>query len=110
MKTLQELYEEVIASDEMKTEFSESTKTEEDVMAFLKKYDCPASMDELKDLLKEKMAEGSGELNAEDLKQVAGGKTVDPALQIAVTILAFGGCVTQSLYEGKFDSKDCFLS
>ena len=111
MKSLQELYNEVIASEEMKTEFLECGKTQEATAEFLKKYDCTASVDELKAFLNEKMTAESGELSEEELKQIAGGtKSSKITADLLVTLLAFGGCVTQSLYVGKFDDEDCLLS
>lgn len=113
MKTLQELYDEVIASEEIKTEFLECANTEEDVTAFLKKYDCPASVDELKAFLNEKVTEESQKMSEEELQQIAGGqeqKTSHIVSNVVVTLLAFGGCVTQSLYVGKFNRPDCFLN
>ena len=92
MKSLQELYDEVIASEEMKTEFLECWKTEEDTAEFLKKYDCTASVDELKAFLNEKMTAETKELNKEELKQVAGGAK---AVDVLITVLAFAGCVTK---------------
>ena len=112
MKTLQELYDEIIVSEELKTEFYESAKTKEDAEAFLRKYGCAASVDELKEFLNEKVYAESKSMSEEELKQVAGGgeKTSKIVSNIVVTLLAFGGCVTQSFYEGSLNSKDCFLS
>ena len=111
MKTLQELYDEVIASEELRTEFLECSKTEETAQGFLKKYDCPSSVDELKEFLNEKMITDSQQLNEEQLKLIAGGdKTSKVVSNVVVTLLAFGGCVTQSLYVGTLNSPDCFLS
>lgn len=94
MKSLQELYDEVIASEEMKTEFLECGKTEEGTAEFLKKYDCSASVDELKAFLNEKMTAETKELSEEELKQIAGGAKAVDAL---ITVLAFAGCVTKSI-------------
>ena len=105
MKSLQELYDEVIASEEMKAEFLECGKTEEDTAGFLKKYGCTASVDELKVFLNEKMTEKTKELSEEELKQIAGGTK---AADVVITVLAFGGCVTKSLYV-VFDERDCLM-
>ena len=111
MKTLQELYDEIFASEELRTEYYESTKTEEAFAAFLKKYDCSASLDEVKEFLNEKVAEAK-EMTDDELRQIAGGgrKTSSIVSNLVVTILAFGGCVTQSLYIGKLDDPDCFVN
>ena len=111
MKTLQELYDDIFTSEELRTEYYESTKSEEAMVAFLRKYDCPASIDEVKEFLNEKLNAESGEMSDVELKQIAGGtKTSAIISNIAVTILAFGGCIAQSLYIGKLDDEDCFLS
>ena len=103
MKSLQELYDEVIASEEMKAEFLECGKTEEGTVGFLKKYDCAASVDELKAFLDEKMIAKTEELSDEELKQIAGGvKTAD----VVITILAFAGCVTKSI-DTIIGQEDC---
>ena len=67
MKTLQELYKEVIASDELKQEFMEAAKDKENgqknVEEFLKKHECDATFDELKTFLVDKSDE---ELDEDD--------------------------------------------
>ena len=105
MKSLQELYDEVIASEEMKAEFLECGKTEEGTAEFLKKYDCTASVDELKDFLNEKMTAKANELSEEELKQIAGGTK---AADVVITVLAFGGCAAKSVYV-VFDERDCLM-
>ena len=103
MKSLQELYDEVIASEEMKNEFLECGKTEEGTAEFLKKYDCTASVDELKVFLTETMTAKAKELSEEELKQIAGGVKVE---DVVITVLAFGGCVTKSIGV-VFNEGDC---
>ena len=72
MKTLNELYTEVTASDALKAEFL-ALKTPEDIVAFAKKNGCDATLDDIKAFFEEKQ-KSSGELNEEELEQVAGGK------------------------------------
>ena len=74
MKTLNELYAEVIASDALKTEFL-ALKTPEEIVAFAKKNGCDATLDDIKTFFEEKQ-KASGELSEEELEQVAGGKSV----------------------------------
>ena len=73
MKTLQELYTEVIASDALKAEFL-ALKTPEDIVAFAAKHGCEATLDDIKAFFQEKQ-NAEGELSEDDLEQVAGGKT-----------------------------------
>ena len=75
MKTLNELYAEVIASDSLKAEFL-ALKTPEEIVAFAKKYGCDATLDDIKTFFEEKQ-KSSGELSEEDLEQVAGGKSAN---------------------------------
>ena len=72
MKTLEELYNEVMASDELKKEFC-SLKPEE-VEGFAEKHGCKATFDEIKTFLTEKSS-SFGELSDEEIEQVSGGKT-----------------------------------
>ncbi len=74
MKTIEELYNEVMASEELKKEFL-SLKPEE-VEGFAEKYGCKATLDEIKAFLTEKSA-AAGELSDEEIEQVAGGKGAD---------------------------------
>ena len=72
MKTIEELYNEVISSEELKKEFI-SLKPEE-VEGFAEKHGCKAALDEIKAFLTEK-SKGSGELSDSEIEQVAGGKS-----------------------------------
>lgn len=76
MKTLQELYNEVMNSDALKTEFLTLT-TPEQVVAFVEKNGCPATLEEIKSFLKEQPA-AAGELSDEKLAMVAGGAVFTP--------------------------------
>ena len=73
MKTLDELYTEVMNSEELKNEFL-TLKAPEDVVAFAAKHGCTATLDEIKAFFEEK-AQAAGELSEDDLAQVAGGKS-----------------------------------
>ena len=72
MKTLDELYAEVMNSEELKNEFL-TLKTPEDIVTFAAKHGCTATLDEIKAFFEEK-AKASGELSEDELAQVAGGK------------------------------------
>ncbi len=72
MKTLQALYEEVKASDDLKKALAEAVKAGK-VMDFLKANDCDATYDELKEFVAEKAAQDRPiELSEDELKKVAG--------------------------------------
>ena len=70
MKTLQELYAEIVGSDELKKVFSEAAKDGK-VTEFLKAQGCEATEEEISVFLKEKADQ---ELSDDELDSVAGGK------------------------------------
>ena len=76
MKTLQELYNEVMNSDTLKTEFLALT-TPEQVVAFAEKNGCPATLEEIKSFFEEQSA-AAGELSDEKMAMVAGGAVFTP--------------------------------
>ena len=86
MKTIEELYNEVMASEDLKKEFL-ALKPEE-VEGFAEKYGCKATLDEIKSFLTEKSS-ASFELSDEEIEQVAGGKTADVG-EILLSIFTYG--------------------
>ena len=91
MKTLNELYTEVMNSEELKNEFL-TLKAPEDVVAFAAKHGCTATLDEIKAFFEEK-AKAAGELSEDDLAQVAGGKSASWGEGIFSTLTVGLGCV-----------------
>ena len=76
MKTIQELYGEVIASDELKQAFVEAMKanTLED---FLKENGCEATAEEVKEFIETKSGEDAPiELSDSEIKHVAAGSGI----------------------------------
>ncbi len=71
MKTLNELYSEVLASEELQNEL-QTLKTPEEVVAFVAKHGCDSTADDIKAFFVEKQ-KASGEISEEDLEQIAGG-------------------------------------
>ena len=86
MKTLEELYNEVLASEELKKEFL-SLKSEE-VEGFVAKYGCEASLDEIKAFFEGKKNQ-AGALSDEELDQIAGGKSAS-GLEALYSTLSVG--------------------
>ncbi len=110
MKTLEELYKEVMASDELKKEFAEAAKTKDGIDAWLKKHECSATFDELCAFLKEK---SDGEMKDDDVDAVAGGKTTagNIATDVLCSVITFTiACDYVAIQsEKKYDSaKQCF--
>ncbi|MBQ7656869.1 MAG: hypothetical protein IJS41_10235 [Clostridia bacterium] len=85
MKTLQELYKEIIASEELKTAFVEAAKAGKTV-EFLKAQGCEATTEELAVFLKSQ----TGKLSDEELDNVAGGKCSGQSVDILVSIRGWG--------------------
>ena len=93
MKTIQELYNEVLKNEELKKAFSEAVqnKTVED---FLKSHGCEASMEDVGAFLKEQQAK-TGEVADNELDNVAGGCNGVEALN---SIASFGiACVVEAI-------------
>lgn len=100
MKTIEELYNEVMASDELKKEFL-ALKPEE-IEGFAEKHGCKATLDEIKAYISAKNS-AQGEVSDDELEQVAGGKGIDQDEGVISVITAGIGCVAkviQSLIEG----------
>ena len=100
MKTLQDLYKEVIASEELKKEFMEAAQDEKEgrkkVEEFLKKNGCDATFEDLKKFFEEKSKD---ELGEEELEAVAGGKA-SGAQYAAVSIFGMGaGCAVLGIVD-----------
>lgn len=77
MKTVQELYTEVLASDELKKTFVEAMKADK-LGDFLKAHDCEATAEEVQEFVETKAAEDAPiELDDDELKAIAGGSFID---------------------------------
>ena len=93
MKTLQELYNEVIQSDELKKEFLEAGKNGK-AEEFIKAHGCDATMDEIKAFFK-KQTKADKEISVDELENVAGGTCNDATGgEIVLSILSLSiGCM-----------------
>lgn len=78
MKTLEELYAEVMASEEKRLGFLKIAEDQAALEGFLKDNGCEASYEELVAFLKEKTS-GAKELSDDELEAVAGGKNTGSA-------------------------------
>ena len=96
MKTIEELYKEVMASEELKKEFL--TLKPEEVEGFAKKNGCEATFADINAFLEEK-AKAEGELSDDELDQVAGGKSVD-GMEVTISIATLGfGCAAGAIFS-----------
>ena len=76
MKTLQELYKEILQSDELKKAFVEAVKTDS-VKDFLEAQGCDSTLEEANEFLKAKAEEDNPlELSKENLDLIAGGTLI----------------------------------
>ena len=76
MKTIQELYSEIMANDEMKKAFVESMKAGK-LEDFLKAHGCEATEEEVKEFVETKAASDAPiELSDDELKHVAAGSGI----------------------------------
>lgn len=91
MKTMEELYQEVLGSDELKGAFAQAV-SEGRIEEFLKENGCEASPEEVKAFLQEKQAK-EGELSEAELDAVSGGcDTMDASVTIhaSASVVEFG--------------------
>ena len=76
MKTVQELYGEIIASDELKRDFVEAMKAD-GLEDFLKAHGCEATKEEVKEFVETKAAgDDPIELSDDELRHVAAGSVI----------------------------------
>ena len=76
MKTIQALYDEIMASHELKEKFIEAAKAGKQE-AFLKEHGCDATLEEVAAFLKEK-GEQDAPLSLNELENSAGGGCTPP--------------------------------
>ncbi len=73
MKSLQELFDQIMASDDLKKQYSQSAKNGT-LLDFVKSLGTETTLDEIKDFIKEKMSQDAS-LSLDDMEAVAGGST-----------------------------------
>ena len=94
MKTLKELHNEIISSEELKKAFMEAAKAGK-ALEFIKAHGCETTEEELKDFLSKQ----SGELSDEELDNAAGGGCNGAtAVETALSVCTVGfACVCQAI-------------
>ena len=99
MKNLQELYTEIMGSDELKKAFVEAGKSGK-VMDFLKANGCEATAEDIKAFLKDKADQ---QLSDAELDSVAGGAcNQETETETLLSIASAGiGCLTMVLGSAK---------
>ena len=97
MKTLQELYSEITANDELKKAFAEAAKDNK-IVEFAKEHGVETSVDEIKTFL-EAQAKNEKELSPDDLETAAGGKRIRPGASYHERIKHCHGDVNGPLHQ-----------
>jgi len=98
MKTLQELYNEIIANDGLKNAFVEAAKDNK-VVEFAKEHGVDTTLDEIKAFLKEQTQADNKELTPEEMENAAGGtcnKRTDKERQFSIFTIGVG-CAFEAL-------------
>ncbi len=101
--TLQEMYDKVMASEELKKSFAEAAQDKEKLTEWLRANGSDATVEQVAEFLKAKQA--SGEVSDEELENVAGGIDNCGHGTFSVFTLAIG-CAIES--EVKSTAEDCF--
>ena len=100
MKTLQELYSEIIASEELKAAFAEAAKSGK-TAEFLKAQGVEATAEELAAFLKSRPG---GELSDEELDNVAGGCSETTGKEAAMSVATGGiACAVVAVISSSTD-------
>lgn len=108
--TIEALYKEIIASDELKSAFVEAAKAQK-LGDFLKAQGCEATEAEVVDFLKS-LQKGEGELADDELNSVAGGCDAEEAIysMTVVICIAFAAISAEDpVSENKDDWGDKLL-
>jgi len=94
MKTVQEFYSEIMASDELKKAFAAVAQSEEGIVAFAKEHGVDTTLDEIKAFLKEQTQNENKELAPEEMENAAGGTcNENTKWEVVLSIAGFGfGC------------------
>ena len=72
MKTLETLYQEILASDELKKDLAQAAQSPETLETWVRGQGCDATLEQVKAFLEEKQAQ-TGELSDDELATAAGG-------------------------------------
>lgn len=101
--TIEALYKEIIASDELKAAFAEAVKAQK-LDEFLKSQGCDAAGAEIMDFLKS-LRKGEGELADDELNSVAGGCNSTEAIY-SMTVAFCIGFAIMSAVDPVSENKD----
>ena len=98
MKTIQELYSEIMGNQELKAKFIEAAKAGKQE-TFLKEHGCEATLEEVAAFLKAK-SEEDAPLSVDELENSAGGGCSKKNEEITISVCTFGvGCAFQAIHS-----------
>ena len=112
MKTLETLYQEVLASNELKKSLAEAAKPPEALAEWVRAQGCEATAEEILAFLKEKQ-EKAGELTDDELENAAGGCDAGEAITSVFTVgiacagMAILSAMSDSYRRGSNDTLLC---
>ncbi len=110
--TLQEIYDKVMASDELKKSFAEAAQDKGKLEAWLKANGSDATVEQVGEFLKSKSGQTSGEVSDDELESVAGGSsslgvTFDTVFSVGTFGMGCAGLAIASEAAGD-SASDCF--
>ena len=97
MKTLQELYTEIAANDDLKKAFAEAAKNN-NVVDFAKSRGVETTLDEIRTFLEEK-AKTDKELSNDELENAAGGSCIVPNPESVQSMITASLCNNEPVYS-----------
>lgn len=103
MKTIKELYDEIMASEEMKEELAAAGSDREALEAFLAKHQCSSNREEFLAFVKER-SESIRELNPDELSAAAGGINITV---IGASLIMPANCALCSVCVQAFTEDNC---
>ena len=99
MKSLQELYVEIVENDNLKSEFIAAvSQGEQQTLDFVNSHGCDVTLEEMKAFADGMKSDVEGELSEEELQNVAGG--LGKGAHVAVSIVSVGVyCLTEEISD-----------
>ncbi len=104
--TLQEMYNKVMASEELKRSFAEAAQDKGKLEAWLKANGSDATVEQVTEFLKAKQA--SGEVSDDELESVAGGNLSVDVTLISVCTVGIGCPIIAVQSEAYSSAGECF--
>ncbi len=110
--TLQEIYDKVVASDELKKSFAEAAQDKGKLAEWLKANGSNATVEQVSEFLRSKSGQTSGEVSDDELENVAGGTSSEDITSYTMLSIVTAGtaCAGMAIAsEATEDSAgDCF--